>query len=126
MIAPPGIPNITSTPSRISASHMICAPVRWLDIQISYYVLRITYCVSRRSMKILYAIRNTQYGLFQDGAITRVAHHLRVARQPAALVFGRRVLPAGLACRKLFVRYIDAELACAQVDIDDIDLSARK
>ena len=28
MIAPPGMPNITSTPSRTSASHMICAPVR--------------------------------------------------------------------------------------------------
>src|SRR6266508_5682324 len=123
MSAPPGIANMTWTASRVSGSQIICAPVRWLGIQVCYYVLRITYCVSRRSMKILYAIRNTQYGLFQDGAITRVGHHLRVARQPAALVFGRRVLPAGLACRKLFVRYIDAELACAQVDIDDIAIA---
>jgi hypothetical protein len=28
MMQPPGIPNITDTFSRISASHMICAPVR--------------------------------------------------------------------------------------------------
>src|SRR5271170_3860789 len=32
MIAPPGTPNMTETPSRRSASHMICAPVRTSDI----------------------------------------------------------------------------------------------
>src|SRR5215210_8795857 len=97
MMAPPGMPNMTSTPSRISASHMICAPVRFSVI--------------------------LKPSLFQNRAIAGVCDQPGISRQPASAVFGVRCPPLLAPFGQLGIRDLEVQRAGGEVDVYHVTIA---
>src|SRR6478735_8098454 len=90
MMVPPGMPNMTSTPSLMSASHMIWAPVRFSVI--------------------------TKTSLFENSAVACVRYQPRIPGQPPPPVLRDRRHPLFVSPRQFALRYLDIEPPCGEID----------
>src|SRR6266542_4810470 len=117
MIAPPGIPNMRSIPFRISASHMICAPVRSRGSDNGPSVCQEVRLHPRRAFTARRAKHRSGCG---------VSDHSAVAGEPAARELGRPRRELRAARAQLAVTQLYVQAAAWQIDVDNVTVAQQR